>query len=68
MANSLLCKTTGKFNLGDIEMTQKISNRTNGIKVCFTAYRPTVTENDVDDLVQFIVMVVQEGFKTIKAV
>lgn len=49
-------------------MTKKTTNQTNGIKVCFMAYRPTVTENDVDDLVQFIVMVTQEGFKTIKAV
>ncbi len=47
-------------------MTQKSNEQSNGIKVCFTAYRPTVTENDVDDLVQFIVIVAQEGFKTVK--
>lgn len=47
-------------------MTQKSNEQSNDIKVCFTAYRPTVTENDVDGLVQFIVIVAQEGFKTIK--
>lgn len=47
-------------------MTQKSNEQSNGIKVCFTAYRPTVAENDVDDLVQFIVIVAQEGFKTVK--
>lgn len=66
MANSLLCEIISTINIGDIEMTQKSNEQSNGIKVCFTAYRPTVTENDVDDLVQFIVIVAQEGFKTVK--
>ena len=47
-------------------MTSKDRYSNNQIGVCFVAYRPTVTENDVDDLVQFIVIVAQEGFKTIK--
>lgn len=47
-------------------MTSKDRNSNNQIGVCFVAYRPTVTENDVDDLVQYIVIVAQEGFKTVK--
>ena len=42
------------------------SKPTNNIKIHFTSYKPTVTEEDVNDLVNFIVIVVQEGFKTIK--
>jgi len=47
-------------------MTQKSKEQSNGINTCFVAYRPTVTEEDVNDLVQFIVIVAQEGFKTVK--
>ena len=47
-------------------MTDKNKDLNNKIGVCFVAYRPTVTEEDVNDLVQFIVIVAQEGFKTIK--
>lgn len=47
-------------------MTQKLNEQSNGINVSFVAYRPTVTEEDVNDLVQFIVIVAQEGFKTVK--
>ena len=55
-----------KFNIGDINMVQKSNKQSNEIKVCFTAYRPTITKNDVDDLVSFIVIVAQEGFRSIK--
>lgn len=47
-------------------MTQKSNDKSNGISVCYVAYRPTITEHDVDDLVQFIVIVAQEGFKAVK--
>ena len=66
MANSLLCEIISTINIGDITMTEKNKDLNNKIGVCFVAYRPTVTENDVDDLVQFIVIVAQEGFKTVK--
>ena len=36
------------------------------INVCYVAYKPSITEADVDDLVSFIVIVAQEGLKTIK--
>ena len=47
-------------------MTDKNKDLNNKIGVCFVAYRPTVTEEDVNDLVQFIVIVAQEGFRSIK--
>ncbi len=48
-------------------MASNTKKQSSGIKVCFVAYRPAITESDVDDLVNFIVIVAQEGFKTIKA-
>lgn len=38
----------------------------NGINVCYVDYRPIVTEDDVNDLVSFIVVVVKEGFNNLK--
>ena len=47
-------------------MASKNKNLDTKINVCYMAYKPTVTESDVDDLVSFIVIVAQEGFKTLK--
>ena len=47
-------------------MKPKTNKQSSRINIRFVAYRPTVTENDVDDLVQFIVVVAQEGFKALK--
>lgn len=47
-------------------MTEKNKDLNNKIGVCFVAYRPTIIEGDVDDLISFIVIVAQEGFKTVK--
>ena len=47
-------------------MASKNKNLDAKINVCYVAYKPTVTESDVDDLVNFIVIVAQEGFKTLK--
>lgn len=45
---------------------KKIKDTPKVIKVCYQAYKPAIREEDIDELVDFIVIVVQEGFKTVK--
>ena len=47
-------------------MASKNKNLDTKINVCYMAYKPTVTESDVDDLVSFIVIVAQYLLHVVK--